>query len=263
MTDSFRIASYLSIIICGFISYFYVVNIEYQSADYSTDYLKGMVRFVLSILQLTFTILYVFYWFKLKLWILPEPISRTVIPEEEIGEEEEGAVAEEAPAEEAPAEEDAPPPPAPSKVALLRQRLEPITERLKGYLDAINEELETEEQRIYKNLQFWRNFIFLCSSIVGTFYFPPMFFMHLIDIFAQNEKLGTILYSAIYNAKSLILVSVMGVFFTIIFCTVTFSNYMQDVYSPSDSVEDMCDGVMNCVSQLYVSGAIGETMEEF
>lgn len=25
----------------------------------------------------------------------------------------------------------------------------------------------------------------------------------------------------------------------------------------------MCDGVLNCVSQLYVSGAIGETMEEF
>ena len=55
----------------------------------------------------------------------------------------------------------------------------------------------------------------------------------------------------------------MGVFFTIIFCTVTFSNYMKNVYSPSDSVNDMCDGVMPCVSQLYVSGAIGETMEEF
>ena len=55
----------------------------------------------------------------------------------------------------------------------------------------------------------------------------------------------------------------MGVFFTIIFCTVTFSNYMKDVYSPSDSVNDMCDGVMPCVSQLFVSGAIGETMEDF
>jgi inositol 1,4,5-triphosphate receptor type 1/inositol 1,4,5-triphosphate receptor type 3 len=90
-----------------------------------------------------------------------------------------------------------------------------------------------------------------------------MFFLHLIDILAQIEKLGTILYSAIYNAKSLVLVSVMGIFFTIIFCTVTFSNYMKNVYSSSDSVEDMCDGVMDCVTQLYVSGAIGETMEEF
>ena len=75
--------------------------------------------------------------------------------------------------------------------------------------------------------------------------------------------MGTILYSAIYKAKELILVSIMGVFFTIIFCTVTFSNYMKDVYSPSDSVNDMCDGVMPCVSQLFVSGAIGETMEDF
>lgn len=55
----------------------------------------------------------------------------------------------------------------------------------------------------------------------------------------------------------------MGVVFTIVFCTVTFSNYMKNVYSPSSDPSEMCDGVLNCVSQLYVSGAIGETMEEF
>lgn len=38
---------------------------------------------------------------------------------------------------------------------------------------------------------------------------------------------------------------------------------MKNVYSPGDDPADMCDGVMNCFSQLYVSGAIGETMEEF
>lgn len=84
-----------------------------------------------------------------------------------------------------------------------------------------------------------------------------MFFLHLIDILAQNPTLGTILYSAIYNFKSLLLVSIMGVFFTFIFCTVTFSNYMKDVYSAADEIEDMCDGVADCVTQLYVSGAIG------
>jgi hypothetical protein len=101
------------------------------------------------------------------------------------------------------------------------------------------------------------------ASIIGTFYFPPMFFLHLIIIFARNDKLGTILVSAVYNMKSLIFISGLGVVFTVVFCTVTFSNYMKNVYSANDDPADMCDGVMNCVSQLYVSGAIGETMEEF
>jgi hypothetical protein len=38
---------------------------------------------------------------------------------------------------------------------------------------------------------------------------------------------------------------------------------MKNVYSSSDSVYDMCEGVVDCVAQLYVSGAIGETMESF
>jgi hypothetical protein len=49
----------------------------------------------------------------------------------------------------------------------------------------------------------------------------------------------------------------MGVVFTIVFCTVTFSNYMKNVYTGGEDASEMCDGVMNCVSQLYVSGAIG------
>ena len=94
LTDSFNIAAYLSLIICFFIFYFYHVNIEYQNADYETEYILGLIRFILSIVQLTFTILYVFYWFELKLWYNPEPQSRTLEEEEEVGEEEE------APAEE-------------------------------------------------------------------------------------------------------------------------------------------------------------------
>lgn len=121
-------------------------------------------------------------------------------------------------------------------------------------------QLSTEEQRIYRNIQLWRILIFLGSSIIGTFYFPPMFFLHLIDIFAQIDKLGTILYCVIYNGYSIILVSVMGVFFTLIFCTVTFSNYMKNVYSAADQVEDMCDNVLGCVVRLYISGVIGQTM---
>jgi hypothetical protein len=87
-----------------------------------------------------------------------------------------------------------------------------------------------------------------------------MFFLHLIIIFAKIEKLGTILVSAVYNIKSLLYMAALGVVFTYVFNTVTFSNYMKNVYSPKDDVQEMCDSVMDCFSQLYVSGAIGETM---
>lgn len=38
---------------------------------------------------------------------------------------------------------------------------------------------------------------------------------------------------------------------------------MQNVYAEGESVDEMCDDVFDCVMSLYVSGAIGETMEEF
>ena len=95
------------------------------------------------------------------------------------------------------------------------------------------------------------------ASIIGTFYFPPMFFLHLIIIFAKIEKLGTILVSAVYNIKSLLWMTALGIVFTYVFNTVTFNNYMKNVYTPTDDVGDMCDSVMGCVSQLYVAGAIG------
>lgn len=53
----------------------------------------------------------------------------------------------------------------------------------------------------------------------------------------------------------------MGVVFTFVFCTVTFSNYQKNIYSVDDSPDDMCQSMLECILQLFVSGAIGETME--
>ena len=68
--------------------------------------------------------------------------------------------------------------------------------------------------------------------------------------------------AAVYNYKSLLWMYFLAFVFNYIFNTVTFSNYMRDVYSPSDHTADMCDDIVGCVSQLYVSGVIGG-MEEF
>ena len=89
MNDSFRVAASLSILICFYITVFYGIIIEYQEAEFYSDITIGLTRFVLSFFQLTFTVLYVFYWFELKLWFNPEPINRGDLagPEEETTEE--------------------------------------------------------------------------------------------------------------------------------------------------------------------------------
>jgi hypothetical protein len=76
MKDSFQVAAILSGVICLYIVYFYNVIIEYQEAEFYSDITVGLVRFVLSFFQLTFTVLYVFYWLELKLWLNPEPLNR-------------------------------------------------------------------------------------------------------------------------------------------------------------------------------------------
>ena len=127
----------------------------------------------------------------------------------------------------------------------------------------VEEELSTEDQRLYKNSTFWNHLVFLSASVIGTFYFPPMFFLHLIIIIARIEKLGTILKAAVYNIKSLLYMAALGFVFTYIFSTVTFSNYMKDLYSTDTEPAEMCDKVVDCVTSLYIGGVVGEGGEEF
>ena len=84
-----------------------------------------------------------------------------------------------------------------------------------------------------------------------------MFFLHLIIIIARIEKLGTILKAAVYNIKSLLYMAALGFVFTYIFSTVTFSNYMKDLYSTDTEPAEMCDKVVDCVTSLYIGGVVG------
>lgn len=55
----------------------------------------------------------------------------------------------------------------------------------------------------------------------------------------------------------------MGVAFVIVFNSITFSNYVRDVYGETNDVDEMCSNPISCILALFVSGAIGETMEKF
>ena len=71
MKDSFFIATRLSVVICVYILLYYQVNIEYQQAQYYSDYVHSTIRLGMSLVQLVFSFLYVFYWYQLKLWYNP------------------------------------------------------------------------------------------------------------------------------------------------------------------------------------------------
>lgn len=85
MDDSFKVASILSVIICLYITVFYKISIEYQQAEYYTNFTYSAGLFLLSFIQLVFSILYVFYWFQLRLWYNPDRINRSANAEEEEG----------------------------------------------------------------------------------------------------------------------------------------------------------------------------------
>ena len=112
-------------------------------------------------------------------------------------------------------------------------------------------------------VQVLRMLLFVSTSFFGTFFHPPLFYIHIIDIVYNSKILANIFKAIASTLKSLAYVSLMGVVFVVIFCTVTFSNYMKNVYEDEDPSE-MCDSMMTCIIlALYVSGAIGETMEKF
>ena len=96
-------------------------------------------------------------------------------------------------------------------------------------------------------------------AFFGTFFHPALFFLHLMDIFCYIPEIGDIFKAIGINIKELAYVSFMGVVFTFVFCTVTFSNYQKNVYDAETDAEEMCQSMMDCIMKLFVSGAIGDS----
>lgn len=109
---------------------------------------------------------------------------------------------------------------------------------------------------IFKSVDFYRLVLYVSVSFLGTFYHSPLFFIHIIDIFCNNPDLANIFAAIASSIKSIMYVSLLGIVFVFIFCSVTFSNYMKDVYADTDESE-MCSTMFECLMQLFVSGAIG------
>lgn len=91
-------------------------------------------------------------------------------------------------------------------------------------------ESPSKDQTFYNNGEFYRILIFVLVSFAGTFINPIVFYIHIIDIFCQAEMLASIFQAIALNVKSLMYISLLGAVFVGIFCTITFSNYMKNLY---------------------------------
>lgn len=96
---------------------------------------------------------------------------------------------------------------------------------------------DPDQPKVQDSGEFYKNFAFLLVSFVGAFIYPPFIFIHLIDKICSNEDLANIFKAIGFVVKQLVLVSIMGVAFVVVFSSITFSNYVKDVYADAKSAD--------------------------
>lgn len=72
MNDAFTISALMSIVLCLYMMMYYDVIINYQEADFSSSRLIGLGRFALSLVQLSMSLVYGYFWIRFKIWEQPE-----------------------------------------------------------------------------------------------------------------------------------------------------------------------------------------------
>lgn len=72
MNDAFRISAIMSIVTCVYMILYYDVIINYGEADFSSNRIIGLGRIVLSLIQLSMSLVYAYYWLRFKIWEKPE-----------------------------------------------------------------------------------------------------------------------------------------------------------------------------------------------
>ena len=90
MNNAFHISAIMSVVLCIYMMMFYNVIINYGEADFDSSRVIGLGRFALSLVQLSMSLVYAYYWIRFKIWEHPERQSRgaeTVIVGEEVIEE--------------------------------------------------------------------------------------------------------------------------------------------------------------------------------
>ena len=176
MNDAFKISAIMSIVLCVYMMMFYNVIINYGEADFEASRVTGLIRFALSLIQLSMTFVYAFYWLKFKNWQHPQRQARV--------------------SDSAPTEDNADEKSGNKVIEFITKKAILIGKKLKldELIFFVQYTLQGGEttQPLYYSAQFWRVALYVSVSFVGAFFYPPLYFIHIMDIFCYNPEIGNI-----------------------------------------------------------------------
>lgn len=72
MNKYYTTASNLSMLICLYMVVFYNVYVEYGTAEFTASWPIVIVRFLLSIMQVKYSLMFIYIWYRLNVWIKPQ-----------------------------------------------------------------------------------------------------------------------------------------------------------------------------------------------
>jgi inositol 1,4,5-triphosphate receptor type 1/inositol 1,4,5-triphosphate receptor type 3 len=115
---------------------------------------------------------------------------------------------------------------------------------------------------LYKNDEkFYFVVFYFLSSVGGTFFDQKLFMFYILFYFMKNETLENVFKAITFNITQLLSVGILGLVFVYVFCLIFYETYALDLTAGKDPKE-MCDSIVYCILDLYVSGTIGGTVEE-
>lgn len=109
---------------------------------------------------------------------------------------------------------------------------------------------------------FIRISVYLLFSLMGTFIKSYFFSLHLFDLFSRLSLLRNVFQAISYNAKQLVVVSLLGVLFIYVFSFTSFDSYVDEIYTDSQP-EEHCETLISCMITLVTSGVIGTSMQKW
>ena len=104
--------------------------------------------------------------------------------------------------------------------------------------------------------------LYLAISILGCLYREHFFSLHLFDLISRLSLLKNVFQAISYNAKQLIVVSMLGVLFVFVFSITGFASYVDEIY-PEDEPTNTCQTLFSCMITLSTSGVIGNSMSDW
>jgi len=103
--------------------------------------------------------------------------------------------------------------------------------------------------------------VFVIASLLGNFYGIEWYVMHLFDYFVGISLLTNVFKAVIDNISELLLLSCFAGCFIMVFNIVSLNIYTPVIFE-DDIPEEACESLLDCVIQVYTSGAINGDMDQ-